>query len=245
MQFNISKLQILETEKSRIRTEFERREAAVEVKKKVEYSKQLNESRIKVLQAREAALQTLLEEADARLAGLSKDATAYEKLLVKLTVQAYGKIAEPSVLVRFREVDAKLADKVIAAAADEFKKAYGKEAPKAGLDEAHPLPPPPTKDTTGEGFSTWYARRKNGEKGEGEKGRRECRRGGKGRKGKAVDKRIGRCARRGHASYNVENRTENVSGCDVSVKRPSSGLPAEADRRRCLFGPSWACVARV
>lgn len=35
MQFNISKLQMVEAEKQRIRTEFERRESAIEVKKKV------------------------------------------------------------------------------------------------------------------------------------------------------------------------------------------------------------------
>lgn len=53
----------------------------------VEYSKQLNESRIKVLQAREDAVQTLLHEAFSALAALSKDQAAYKRLLTDLLVQ--------------------------------------------------------------------------------------------------------------------------------------------------------------
>ena len=53
----------------------------------VEYSKQLNESRIRVLAAREEAVQGLLGEAYAALAALSKDAGAYKRLLTDLLVQ--------------------------------------------------------------------------------------------------------------------------------------------------------------
>ena len=56
----------------------------------VEYSKQLNESRIKVLQAREDAVQTLLREAQARLAALSSDRASYKALLQGLLVQVGG-----------------------------------------------------------------------------------------------------------------------------------------------------------
>ena len=39
LQFNISKIQLLEAEKQRIKSEFERREAAIQVKKKVREGK--------------------------------------------------------------------------------------------------------------------------------------------------------------------------------------------------------------
>ncbi len=61
-EFNIEKLQLLEAEKGRVRKEYERREGQIDVKKKIEYSKQLNASRIKVLQAREDAVHSILEE---------------------------------------------------------------------------------------------------------------------------------------------------------------------------------------
>lgn len=47
-EFNIEKLHMLEAEKGRVRKDFERREGQVETKKKIEYSKQLNASRIRV-----------------------------------------------------------------------------------------------------------------------------------------------------------------------------------------------------
>lgn len=46
-EFNIEKLQLLEAEKGKIRKDFERRESQIDVKKKIEFSKQLNASRIK------------------------------------------------------------------------------------------------------------------------------------------------------------------------------------------------------
>ena len=46
-EFNIEKLQLLEAEKGKIRKDSERRESQIDVKKKIEYSKQLNASRIK------------------------------------------------------------------------------------------------------------------------------------------------------------------------------------------------------
>ena len=47
-EFNIEKLHMLEAEKGRVRKDSERREGLIETKKKIEYSKQLNASRIKV-----------------------------------------------------------------------------------------------------------------------------------------------------------------------------------------------------
>ena len=52
-----------------------------------EYSKQLNESRIKVLQAQEDALQGILKDAEAGLARVSKDKKKYKALLTDLIVQ--------------------------------------------------------------------------------------------------------------------------------------------------------------
>jgi hypothetical protein len=53
----------------------------------VEFSKQLNESRLKVLQAREDAVHAVLHEGYERLAALSKDAAKYKQLIADLLVQ--------------------------------------------------------------------------------------------------------------------------------------------------------------
>ncbi|PPD90142.1 hypothetical protein GOBAR_DD12900 [Gossypium barbadense] len=52
-EFNIEKLQIVEAERRKIKQEYERKAKQVEIRKKIEYSMQLNASRIKVLQGQE------------------------------------------------------------------------------------------------------------------------------------------------------------------------------------------------
>lgn len=52
-----------------------------------EYSKQLNESRLKVLQARENAVHDLINDAQQGLSGFSKDQQKYKTLLTDLLVQ--------------------------------------------------------------------------------------------------------------------------------------------------------------
>lgn len=52
-----------------------------------EYSKQLNESRLKVLQARENAVHELIHDAHQSLTGFAKDQQKYKTLLTDLLVQ--------------------------------------------------------------------------------------------------------------------------------------------------------------
>ncbi|RMZ56878.1 hypothetical protein APUTEX25_002967 [Auxenochlorella protothecoides] len=138
-EFNISKLQFVEAEKQRIKSEFERREGAIEVKKKVERSKQLNESRLKVLQAREDAVQTLLTEAHSRLAKLAKDKAKYKALLTELLIQ----------------VDESLVKEVLESAAERYAEKVGVPKPDVSIDTKHYLAPPPdgTKDNEGDSCS--------------------------------------------------------------------------------------------
>ncbi|KAL6776033.1 ATPVE1 [Auxenochlorella protothecoides x Auxenochlorella symbiontica] len=154
-EFNISKLQFVEAEKQRIKSEFERREGAIEVKKKVERSKQLNESRLKVLQAREDAVQTLLTEAHSRLAKLAKDKAKYKALLTELLIQGFEKLREPELLVRVRQVDESLVKEVLESAAERYAEKVGVPKPDVSIDTKHYLAPPPdgTKDNEGDSCS--------------------------------------------------------------------------------------------
>jgi V-type H+-transporting ATPase subunit E len=159
-EFNITKLQLLEADKAKARREYERREAAVEVRKKVEYSKQLNESRIRVLQAREDAVAALLRDAHAALAAAAADASApaYAELLSELAVQGMRKLAEPRVVVRCRAADAGALRALLPRLGAAFAARHGGDAPGVELDEGNPLPPPPKAGAAGEGFDTWCGR---------------------------------------------------------------------------------------
>lgn len=52
-----------------------------------EYSKTLNDARLKVLAARETAIQAVVKEARARVRDLARNPTTYKKLLQDLLVQ--------------------------------------------------------------------------------------------------------------------------------------------------------------
>jgi V-type H+-transporting ATPase subunit E len=136
-EFNIEKLQMVETEKQKIRKEYERKESQVEVKKKIEYSTELNTMRLKVLAAREEAIQGMLAEARATVGAVSGSPT-YGGLLVNLIVQGVKKLETKQAVVRCRAADK---DKVKQA----MQEAMGKlpDDVSLRLDEHEFLPPAP------------------------------------------------------------------------------------------------------
>jgi V-type H+-transporting ATPase subunit E len=86
-EFQIEKLQLVEAEKKRIRLEFERNEKQGDIKKKIEYSKQLNASRLEVLQAQDDLAMSMLEAAGKELLYITRDHHVYKNLLRIFIVQ--------------------------------------------------------------------------------------------------------------------------------------------------------------
>lgn len=144
-EFNIEKLHLLEAEKGRVRKDYERREGQIEVKKKIEYSKQLNASRIKVLQTREDVVHSILDEARKKLEDVPKDKKKYEALLTDLLVQALVKLKQPAVIVKGREVDKDIVKGIIEPARKKYEQKFGGEVPTIKFDSENFLPPPPGK----------------------------------------------------------------------------------------------------
>jgi len=142
-EFNIEKLHLLEAEKAKIRKDFERRESQIEVKKKIEYSKQLNASRIKVLQAQEDAVQSVQQEARDALLAIAGNKKQYQTLLTDLLVQAMHKLNQPAVIVKARETDVSIVQGVLESARSKFKQSYSADAPTVTMAEDY-LPGPPT-----------------------------------------------------------------------------------------------------
>ncbi|CAN0841080.1 V-type proton ATPase subunit E [Linum grandiflorum] len=143
-EFNIEKLQLLEAEKKKIRQEFERKEKQVDVRKKIEYSMQLNASRIKVLQAQDDVVNSMKEVAAKDILNVSGDHHAYKKLLKDLIVQSLLRLKEPAVLLRCRKEDAHLVESVVEAAAEEYSEKANVHAPEILLDHHIHLPPAPS-----------------------------------------------------------------------------------------------------
>ncbi|XP_057534938.1 V-type proton ATPase subunit E2-like [Amaranthus tricolor] len=157
-EFNIAKLELLEAEKKKIRQEYERKAKQVEVRKKIEYSMQLNAARIKFLQAQDQLVKGMKEAASKELLrvstndktaykklllAFSDDKNAYKKLLQPLIVQSLLRLKEPSVLLRCREMDKRTIESVIEDSKREYAEKANVRSPTITIDKLY-LPPPPS-----------------------------------------------------------------------------------------------------
>ncbi|GJR90596.1 V-type proton ATPase subunit E-like protein [Tanacetum coccineum] len=148
-EFNIEKLQLLEVEKKKIRQEYERKQKQVEVRKKIEYSMQLNASRIKVLQAQDDLVGAMREAASKDLLTVShhefQHQHNYEALLKALIVQGLLKLKEPSVLLRCRKEDLHMVESVLDLAKEEYAAKTNVHQPEIIVDNIY-LPSAPSSN---------------------------------------------------------------------------------------------------
>ncbi|KAJ1281937.1 hypothetical protein BS78_03G011800 [Paspalum vaginatum] len=143
-EFQIEKLQLVEAEKKKIRQEYDRKEKQVDIKKKIEYSMQLNASRIKVLQAQDDLVTNMMESARKELLYISRDHHAYKKLLRILIVQSLLRLKEPAVLLRCRKEDLELVDSVLESARNEYAEKANVYLPEIVVDRHVFLPSAPS-----------------------------------------------------------------------------------------------------
>ncbi|PSS11343.1 V-type proton ATPase subunit E like [Actinidia chinensis var. chinensis] len=143
-EFNIEKLQLVEAEKKKIRQEYERKEKQVEVRRKIEYSMQLNASRIKVLQAQDDVVNSMKEAAAKELLQVSHDHEVYRKLLKDLIVQSLLRLKEPAVLLRCRKEDLQSVEYVVPSAQGEYAEKANVHAPEIIIDHIR-LPSAPSR----------------------------------------------------------------------------------------------------
>ncbi|KAH0633161.1 hypothetical protein KY290_017730 [Solanum tuberosum] len=141
-EFQIEKLQLVEAEKKKVRQEYERKTKQVEVRKKIEYSMQLNASRIKVLQAQDDVVSGMKDSARKALLKISGEKNNYKKILRGLIVQSLLRLKEPSLLLRCREMDVSLVKSVVEDAKKEYAEKAKVRAPNVTIDNVY-LPPPP------------------------------------------------------------------------------------------------------
>ncbi|ONK79128.1 uncharacterized protein A4U43_C01F3220 [Asparagus officinalis] len=142
-EFNIEKLQLVEAEKKKIKQEYERKEKQVEIRRKIEYSMQLNASRIKVLQAQDDLVNSMKEAAAKELLHVSHHHHTYKHLLKELIVQSLLRLKEPEVLLRCRENDLKLVNSVLHSAKHEYAEKANVYPPEIVVDNYVFLPAAP------------------------------------------------------------------------------------------------------
>lgn len=131
---------MVESEKQRIRREFERKEAQIESRKRIEHSTKVNQARLRVLRAREECIRAAIGAAHATLATITADQAKYSQLLVSLTAQAMAKVAEPAMQVRCRRADLALVEAAAPKAAAQYARAAGCAPPSVVVNTEAFLP---------------------------------------------------------------------------------------------------------
>ncbi|GJP32544.1 hypothetical protein CLOM_g17170 [Closterium sp. NIES-68] len=142
-EFNIEKLQLVEAEKRKIRQEYERKEKQVEIAKKIDYSKQLNASRLKVLQAQDSIVKEMKAAAEKELLKVSSDTKKYTALLKDVIAQGLVRLNESAVQLRCREADAAAVKAALPGAIQEYVTVTKQPAPTVDVDGAKFLPAAP------------------------------------------------------------------------------------------------------
>jgi len=147
-EFSIEKQGIVQEERIRIMKEYEKKEKQIEVQKKIQYSNELNGSRLQVLKAREDGVQKLLADAHKRLGVVSKE-PSYKKLLQSLIVQGLIKLQENKVQIVCRTQDLALVKDILPHAVQEYSGKTGKNC-DVTINQSEPLPPGPEEARGGD-----------------------------------------------------------------------------------------------
>ncbi|KKF94799.1 V-type proton ATPase subunit E [Ceratocystis platani] len=138
-EFNIEKAKLVRSETDAIDTAYEKKYKQATMAQQITRSTVANKARLTVLSARETLLDEIFDEAEAALKkSVVDDKSRYEASLTKLVLEGAYALDEPEMLVRLRPSDKSIADATLKSAADEFKKATGREV-KLTVDAENPL----------------------------------------------------------------------------------------------------------
>jgi V-type H+-transporting ATPase subunit E len=126
-EFNIEKGRLVQQQRVKIMEYYERKEKQIELQKKIQNSNLLNQSRLRVLKAREDHIKTLLDEARQRLSAIARDQNGYKRLVEGLVTQGLYQMLEETVGIRCRQEDVQLVKEVAELSVANYKAATKKE----------------------------------------------------------------------------------------------------------------------
>jgi V-type H+-transporting ATPase subunit E len=115
----LEKQTLVHEAKLNIQDEFAKKEKDREIQERIARSTEIGECRVKKMQIRDELLNTLVSEAGAKCAVVTRGQN-YPQLLQKLIVQGLIKIEENEVSVFCRGEDVKTVEKILAAAVQEY-----------------------------------------------------------------------------------------------------------------------------
>jgi len=139
-EFNIEKGRLVQQQRTKIMEYYEKKEKQVELQRKIQSSNMLNQARLRILKAQEDHVKNVLDEARARLVHISNDQSRYTTILQGLICQGLYQLLENEVVLKCRQKDVPLVERVLPASISELKKVSGRET-KTHIDRENFLPP--------------------------------------------------------------------------------------------------------
>jgi V-type H+-transporting ATPase subunit E len=137
-EFNMEKGRLVQMQRTKILEHYEKKEKQVELQRKIQRSNMQNQGRLKCLKAREDHLRAVLDEARNNLSRISADSHRYPSILKGLIMQALFQLLEKNVIVRCRQKDEELVEKLMPECLDELTKNWGDKT-NVRLDREHYL----------------------------------------------------------------------------------------------------------
>lgn len=119
------KTRLIEQQRSKIKKEYERKEKAVLVAKKIAESNEINRSRIEILKEREQGIIGIMDEAKLKLIELSNDRNKYRDVMTKLILQGLVILGETEVSLQARQEDLDLVQAVMNDAKSQYEARTG------------------------------------------------------------------------------------------------------------------------
>jgi len=125
-EFNIEKGRLVQQERTKIMSYYEKREKQVDLQRKIQRSNFLNQSRLTVLKSQEEHVNGILDEARRKLADVCKDKAKYATVLEGLLLQCLMQLLEPEATIRCREVDVAIVKSIKDKAVKQYTEKTGK-----------------------------------------------------------------------------------------------------------------------
>ena len=111
-EFNIDKGRLVQQERLKVMSFYEKREKQIDLQRKIQRSNFLNQSRLQMLKTQDDHIQKILDEARSKLGEVVADKEKYKQILGGLLTQCLFQLLEPVALIRCRKDDLELVKEV-------------------------------------------------------------------------------------------------------------------------------------
>ena len=136
-EFEIEKSRLVQQQRQKIISAYERKEKHLEQQRKVQQSQLVNQARLRILKHREEQIEGILTEARNQLTAVSQDTARYQELLLGLITQGLFQLLEDRVIIQCRAADKQLVQAVIPEAIARFKDATKRDVEIYISDKRH------------------------------------------------------------------------------------------------------------